>query len=93
MPKITVNRPERMKLLFSKGRILIDGNECGVVKAGKKVNLDIPDGSRDIQVVFKAVPPVNSNVLPIGSADTSFEVRIKVPLKNTEETYAELTKV
>jgi len=92
MRKITVSRPEKMKLPFSKGKILIDGNECGVVKAGKTESLDIPDNSRDIQVIFAAVPPVSSNVLSIGSADTAFEVRIKVPLKNTEETYAELTK-
>ena len=72
MPKITVNRPEKMKLPFSKGKILIDGNEREVVKAGKAVTFDIPDGSRDIQVVFAAVPPVSSNVLPIGKRGYGF---------------------
>jgi len=94
MRKITVSRPQRIQLPFSKGKILIDGNECGIVKAGKTAELEIPDGGHDIQVVFAAVPPINSNVLRIEETDggTSFEVKIKVPLKNTDPTYAELIR-
>ena len=93
MRKVTVNRPQKAKLPFSKGKILIDGNECELVKAGKSATFEIPDGDHEIQVTFKAVPPVNSNVLRIESADgdTSFEITITVPLRN-EETTAELTK-
>jgi len=94
MRKVTVNRPQKAKLPFSKGKILIDGNEHAIVKAGKTAAFEIPDGNHDIQVVFKAVPPVTSNVLRIDSSDgdMSFEVKITVPLKS-EETYAELTKM
>ena len=93
MRKVTVKRPQRFKLLFSKGKILISGNELGIVKAGKTVTLDIPDGNHDIQLVFAAIPPVESNVLHIDSSDgdTSFEVDIKVPINN-DETTAELTR-
>ena len=76
------------------GKILIDGSECEIVKAGKTATFEIPDGSHDIQVIFGAVPPVNSNVLRIeqSDGDMAFEVKIKVPLKNSDPTYAELTK-
>ena len=92
MRKITVSRPQKIQLPFSKGKILIDGNECEVVKAGKTATLEIPDGSHKIQVVFKAVPPVHSNVLTIEDGDTAFEVTIKVPMNSNEETSAELKK-
>ena len=93
MRKVTVNRPQKIVLPFSKGKILIDGNELGIVKAGKSATFEIPDGNHDIQLVFKAIPPVNSNVIRIDSSegDTSFEVKITVPINN-DETYAELTK-
>ena len=93
MRKVTVSRPQKAQLPFSKGKILIDGSEREIVKAGKSVTFEIPDGNHDIQLVFKAVPPVSSNVLRIESTDgdTSFEVNITVPLKS-EETTAELTK-
>jgi hypothetical protein len=94
MRKITVNRPQKIQLPFSKGRILIDGSEREVVKAGKTATFEIPDGNHDIQVIFAAQPPVNSNVLHIEQSDGDmvFEVKIKVPLSNNDPTYAELTK-
>ena len=93
MRKITVARPQKMQLPFSKGKILIDDNECEVVKAGKTVTFEIPDGGHSIQMIFPAAPPVNSNVLHIepSDGDLSFEVKIIVPLKN-DATYAELTR-
>ena len=93
MRKITVSRPQKIQLPFSKGKILIDNNECEVVKAGKTAVFEVADGEHDIQVVFSAAPPVNSNVLRIeeSDGDTAFEIKIVVPLKN-EPTYAELTK-
>jgi len=93
MRKVTVNRPQKIVLPFSKGKVLLDDNEIGIVKAGKSATFEIPDGARDIQLVFKAIPPVNSNVLHIDSSDgdTNFEVKITVPINN-DETYAELTK-
>lgn len=93
MRKVTIERPQKLVLPFSKGKILIDNNECGIVKAGKTTVLEIPDGSHDIQIIFSAVPPVNSNVLNIAETDgdATFEVKIIVPLKN-EETYAEITR-
>ena len=93
MRKITVVRPQKIQLPFSKGRILIDNNECEIVKAGKTAVFEIPDGEHDIQVVFNAAPPVKSNVLRIEQTDgdTIFEVKIIVPLKN-DPTYAELTR-
>ena len=93
MRKVTVNRPQKIVLPFSKGKVLLDGNELGIVKAGKSATFEIPDGARDIQLVFKAIPPVNSNVLHIDGSegDTSFEVKIIVPLSG-DDTTAELTK-
>ena len=93
MRKVTVNRPQKAKLPFSKGKVLLDGNEVGIVKAGKSVTFEIPDGNHDIQLVFKAIPPVNSNVLRIDSSDgdTNIDINIIVPL-NSEDTTAELTK-
>ena len=93
MRKITVSRPQKIQMPFTKGKILIDGNECEIVKAGKTATFEIPDGGHDIQVIFAAVPPVNSNVLRIeqSDGDTALEVKIKVPLKN-DPTYAELTR-
>ena len=93
MRKVTVVRPQKIQLPFSKGKILIDNNECEIVKAGKTVTFEIPDGGHDIQVIFAALPPVNSNVLQIepSDGDITFEVKIIVPLKN-DTTYAELTR-
>ena len=93
MRKVTVIRPQKLQLPFSKGKILIDNNECETVKAGKTAEFEIPDGGHDIQVIFDAAPPVNSNLLRIeqSDGDTVFEVKIVVPLKN-DPTYAELTK-
>ena len=93
MRKVTVSRPQKIQLHFFKGKILIDGKECEVVKAGKTVVFEIPDGDHDIQVIFAAVPPVNSNVLLIeqSEGDITLEVKITVPLKN-DETYAELIR-
>ena len=94
MRKLTVTRPQKIQLPFTKGKILIDRNECEMVKAGKTVVFEIPDGRHDIQVVFAALPPINSNVLYIeeSDGDIAFEVKIKIPLRNTDPTYAELTK-
>ena len=93
MRKLTVNRPQKMPLPFSKGKIMIDGSECGIVKAGKSATIEIPDGRHDIQLIFSGVPPVNSNALTIEESDSDleFDVKIIVPVKN-EESYAELTK-
>ena len=93
MRKITVARPQKIQLPFSKGKILIDNKECEIVKAGKTVEFEIPDGGHDIQVVFAALPPVNSNVLRIepSDGDVTFEVKIIVPVKS-DSTYAELTR-
>ena len=90
MRKVTVSRPQRFKLLFSKGKILLDGNECEIVKAGKTAVFEIPDGNHDIQVVFAAVPPVYSDLLRIDSADgdTNIKVEIQVPLQGGETTAA-----
>jgi hypothetical protein len=94
MRKITVSRPQKIQLLFSKGKILLDGKECEIVKAGKTAVLEIPDGAHDLQVIFAAMPPVESNIFRIEQTDGDmvFEVKIKVPLKNTDPTYAELIK-
>ena len=93
MRKVTVIRPQKIQLPFSKGKILIDNNESAIVKAGKTAEFEIPDGGHDIQVIFGAVPPVNSNILRIeeSDGDTVFEVKIVVPVKN-DPTYAELTR-
>jgi hypothetical protein len=93
MRKVTVNRPQKIVLPFSKGKILLDGNEIGIVKAGKSATFEVSDGNHDVQLVFKAIPPVSSNVLYIDSSDgdTNIEVKITVPVSG-DETYAELTK-
>ena len=93
MRKVTVSRPQKIHLPFSKGSIMIDDKEFEVVKAGKTVTFEIPDGNHSIYMAFKALPPVTSNELLIAASDgdTSFEVKIIVPLKN-DTTYAELTK-
>ena len=95
MRKVTVNRPQKMKLPFSKGKILLNNNEHEIVKAGKTVTFEIPDGYHDIQVVFAAVPPVTSNALRIDTmdGDTIFEVKINVPLNADLPTEAVLTRV
>ena len=92
MRKLTVMRPQKV-LPFSKGSIMIDNNECGIVKAGKTETIEIPDGNCGIQLIFKALPPVNSNVIFLTEADgdTTLEVKITVPLKN-DETTAEIFK-
>ena len=95
MRKVTVNRPQKIKLPFTKGRILVDNNENAIVKAGKTVTFEVSDGYHDIQVVFAAIPPVNSNVLRIDTTDgdTNYEVKINVPLSANDPTEAVLTKV
>jgi len=94
MRKVTVNRPQKVKLPFTKGKILLDGTERETVKAGKTVTFEISDGNHDIQVVFAAIPPVTSNILHIevSDGDTIFEINIIVPLNNAAPTSAELTK-
>ena len=93
MRKITLSRPQRILLPFIKGKILIDDNECGTVKAGKTEKFEIADGMHAVQVIFAALPPVNSNVLYIedSDGDTEFEIKITVPFKS-EPIYAELIK-
>ena len=95
MRKITVSRPQKIQLPFSKGKILVNGSERENVKAGKTVVFEIPDGNCDIQVIFAAQPPVSSNIFHIeqSDGDITFEVKIKVPLSNNDPTYAELTKL
>jgi hypothetical protein len=92
---VTVSRPQKAVFPFTKGKILIDNSECGVVKAGKSATFEIPDGSHSIQVVFASLPPTESNYLQISASDgdAGFEVRIKVPLDNNDSTTAELTKI
>jgi len=94
MRKVTVNRPQKLKFPFTKGKILLDGTERETVKAGKTAMFEIPDGDHDIQLVFASIPPVESDILRIDSSDgdTSFEIKISVPLNNENSTYAELTK-
>jgi len=94
MRKVSVNRPQKIKFPFMKGKILINGVECETVKAGKTAVFDVPDGNHDIQVTFPSVPPTASNVLRIDSldGDTNFEIKIKVPISGNDPTLAELTK-
>ena len=94
MRKVTVSRPQKAVFAFTKGKILVDNSEREIVKAGKSATVDIPDGTHTIQVVFAGLPPTESNFLPISASDgdTSFEVKIKVPLSNMDSTTAELTK-
>ena len=94
MRKVTVSRPQKAVFAFIKGKILIDGSESAIVKAGKSATVEIPDGNHSIQVVFAGIPPTESNFLQINASDgdTSLEVKIKVPLSNTDSTTAELTK-
>lgn len=93
MRSITVCRPQKMQFPLMKGKILIDGNECAQIKAGKEISFEIPDGVHDIQVIFASAPPTQSNILPIAESDgeLGFEVKILVPLKGGETT-AELTR-
>jgi hypothetical protein len=58
------------------------------------VTFEIPDGNHDIQVAFGSLPPVNSNPLPINGSDgdTSFEIKIVVPVSSQNSTYAELMR-
>ena len=93
MRKVTVIRSQKALLPFNKGKILIDNSECGIVKAGKTTELEIPDGAHDIQVIIAAIPAVNSNILNIeeSDGDTVFDIKITVPLKGGD-TIAELTK-
>ena len=94
MRKITITRPQRIQFPFIKGKILVDDVECEVIKAGKTVTFEIPDGLHDIQILFASLPPVHSNVLHIEAheGDTAFEIKIKVPLSNENPTYAELIR-
>ena len=91
MRKITLSRPQKIPLPFSKGKILIDGCEREIVKAGKTVEFEVSDGHHDIQVIFSAIPPVNSNVIHFEElgGDLAFEVKVTVPLHGGD-TYAEL---
>ena len=95
MRKITVSRPQKLQFMFTKGKVLIDGIEREIVKAGKSAVLEIEDGSHRIQVIFASLPAVESNELTINPSDgdVAFEVKIKVPLKNTDPTTAELAKI
>jgi hypothetical protein len=95
MRKVTVNRPQKVQFPFTKGKVLIDGVERETVKAGKSAAFEVPDGSHRIQVVFGSLPPTESNLLQIEASDgdTSFEVKIKVPLSSSDSTTAELTKI
>jgi len=94
MRKVTVSRPQKAVFPFIKGKIMIDGSERETVKAGKSATFEIPDGYHSISVVFSGLPPTESNSLQISGSDgeSSFEVKIKVPLRNTDSTTAELTK-
>ena len=94
MRKVTIARPQKIQFPFIKGKILIDGKECEVVKAGKTAEIQISDGSHDVQVTFASIPPTNSNPIYIDEADGDLElvVNIKVPLKSNDTAYAELTK-
>ena len=94
MRKVTVSRPQKAVFAFTKGKIMIDGVERETVKAGKAATFEIPDGNHRIQVVFAGIPPTESDLLQIDASDgdTSFEVKIKVPLSNTDSTTAELIK-
>ena len=95
MRKVTVSRPQKAVFALIKGKILIDGSEREIVKAGKSTTFEIPDGNHSIQVVFKGIPPTESNFLHITApdGDVSLEVKIKVPLSNMDSTTAELTKI
>jgi len=95
MRKLTVNRPQRIKIPFMKGRILLNGNECATVKAGKNVTIDIPDGNHSVQVTFPAIPPVESDILYITASDGNItcDINIKVPISNNDLTTASLTKI
>ena len=95
MRKVTVNRPQKIVFPFTKGKIIVDGTEREIVKAGKSATFEIPDGSHTLQVVFASIPPTESNFEEIGAAegDTSFEIKIKVPVGSYESTSAELTKL
>ena len=94
MRKITISRPQKGVLPFSKGKIMIDNVENEIIKAGKTAVVEVPDGHHDLQIVFAALPPVNSNVVYIEETDgdIDFEVKITVPLSNQTYTYAELTR-
>ena len=103
MRKLTVIRPQRIHFPFTKGKILIDGQEREVVKAGKTVSVEVADGYHDLQVTFASIPPTYSNVVPIEptDGDLTFEVKIvvtpgSIPNDDGEgthtPTYATLTK-
>ena len=95
MKKITVSRPQKIQMPFSKGKILIDGEEREVVKAGKTVTFEVSDEPHEVKVIIAAMPPLESNALYIEQTDgdTALEIKIKVPLKSSDPTVAELTKV
>ena len=94
MRKITISRPQKAILPFSKGKIMIDYQETEIIKPGKTVVVEVPDGHHDLQIIFAALPPVNSNVVYIEETDgdINFEVKITVPLNNQIETFATITR-
>ena len=94
MRKATISRPQKVVLPFSKGKIMIDNYECDIIKPGKTVTVEIPDGNHYLQVIFAALPPVLSDVVQImeEDGDLEFEIKIIVPLTNGVETYATLTR-
>ena len=105
MRKITVSRPQRIHFPFTKGKILIDGSEHGLIKGGQTVTIEVADGYHDLQVTFASMPPTHSNVVQIEptDGDLSFEVRIVVTpgrlqsdgediIGSSTPTYAELKR-
>ena len=93
MRKVTVNRPQKIQFVFTKGKVHLDGSECAVVKAGGTATFEVPDGDHQVQVKFASIPPVDSNVVLVeaGDGDVNIEVKIIVPLKSGP-TQVELTK-
>ena len=95
MRKVTLARPQKVVFPFSKGKILVDYQEKAIVKAGKTVVFEIPDGRHDIQIIFNDIPPTHSNPVRIEETDgdVSLEVKIIVPLTNNSASIAELKRV
>jgi hypothetical protein len=76
MRKVTIARPQKIIYPFIKGIVLFDREEREILKAGKTVVFEIPDGRHDIQILLKALPPTYSNVVFIGEkeGDLSLDV-------------------
>ena len=86
MSKVTVARPQKILSPFSKAKILINGDECEFVKAGKTVTFDLPADARDIQVVLMGLPPTNSNLIQFSQpdGDMTFEIKISAPVPGSD---------